>query len=96
VSSDSKTILYWILVVAALSPIWLALGWELIDGLIRPALIPRAEIERAADDLLQRYPDDPEAAAFREEHAAWYRSDSYERGRWRRVRKEIQRRLRGG
>ena len=44
--------------------------------------------------LAKSYPEDPEAWAFMEEHAAWFRSQAFERGKWRRVRKLICRRLR--
>jgi hypothetical protein len=86
-------LLFWAVVVVFASPIWLALGWEIVEGLIRPHLIPSKEIERLASETMQRYPDDPLGAAGREEHAAWYRSESYEQGKWRRVRKAIARRL---
>jgi hypothetical protein len=46
-----------------------------------------------ADDVMAKHPDDPEAAALREEHYHWYRSDEFEQGKWHRVRKEIRRRL---
>lgn len=77
----------WLIIAASLSPIIGAIGWVIWDMEIRPRLIPRDEIERLADDIMRRYPDDPEEAAFIEEHAAWFRSNSYEQGKWKRVRK---------
>jgi hypothetical protein len=54
----------------------LTLGSLVIDRSIRPSLIPRAEIEALADELMRRQPDDPEGAAFAAECAAWYRSEN--------------------
>ena len=73
----------------ALAPIVLGLGSVIVEGSIRPRLIPRATIARLAQDLIHRHPDAPEAAALLEEHAAWHRSESYEQGMWRRVRREV-------
>jgi len=84
----------WIALLLAISPIVLGIGWGIVEGSILPRLISRAEIHVLANTLMQRRPDDPEEAAFIEEYAAWYRSESYEQGKWRRVRKEIRRRLR--
>jgi hypothetical protein len=72
----------------------LTLGSLVIDRSIRPSLIPRAEIEALADELMRRQPDDPEGAAFAAECAAWYRSENFEEGKWRRVRRAVRRRLR--
>ncbi|MDQ0441310.1 hypothetical protein [Methylobacterium persicinum] len=41
---------------------------------------------------MRGHPEDPEEWTFREEHAAWHRSHSSERARWRAVRREIRRR----
>lgn len=81
-------ILKWSSIVIGLSPIILAFAWVFIDGTIRPMLIPSDVIERIAADLISRY-NDPEEAAAIEEHAAWYRSNNFEQGKWRRVRKFI-------
>ena len=82
------------LVALAISPVVIGIGLGLFEGSMRPRLIPRTEIERLADDLMRRYPADPEHAAFLKEHAAWFESESYERGKWHRVRKLIRKRLR--
>lgn len=86
-------VLKWAFLALALSPVIAGIGWAIIVGMILPRLIPRAEIERLADEVMARHPDAPEEAAFVEEHAAWYRSESNEQGKWRRVRKAIRRRL---
>ena len=65
------------------------LAW---DGLIAPRLIPRAKIRRLAAQTIARC-DDPEEAARIEERHYRHRCDGFEHGKWRRVRREIQRRL---
>jgi hypothetical protein len=87
-------VLKWMLFALALSPIVIGIGWAIVEGSILPRLIPRAEIERLADDLMRRYPADPEEAAFIEEQAAWFRSEGREQGKWHRVRRLIRLRLR--
>ena len=64
-----------------------------MEGSILPRLIPHKEIERLADDLIRQCPSDPQEAAFVEEHAAWFRSKSYEQGKWHRVRKLIRQKM---
>jgi hypothetical protein len=85
--------LKWLLVGIALAPMVVGIGWGIYEGSILPRLIARADIDALADEIMRRYPDNPEEAAFIEEHAAWFRSHSFEQGRWRRVRKEVRRRL---
>lgn len=72
------------------------IGWVIYDMEIRPRLIPRDEIEAMADEVMRKHPEDPEEWAFMEEHAAWYRSLSFEQGKRHRVRKVIRRRLLSG
>lgn len=86
-------ILGWTLAVLAASPVILAAGAEIWAGAIRPRLVPSPEIDRLADEMLARYPDDPEQAAFREEEHYWYRCDSFEQWKWHRVRRAVRRRL---
>jgi hypothetical protein len=81
----------WLLVGAALSPIWGAFLWELWEGSIRPRLIPRAEINAMSASMLSRFGDRAEEMAFIEEDRAWRYSESFEQGKWRRVRKRIHR-----
>lgn len=85
--------LKWLAIAVALSPIVLGIGWAVYEGSVLPRLVPRAEIEAMADAVMRNHPDDPEEWAFMEEHAAWYRSLSFEQGKWHRVRREIRRRL---
>lgn len=88
--------LKWLAVAIAVSPVLIGIGWAVVEGSILPRFIPREDIEGLADDIMRRYPADPEEAAFIEEHAAWHRSEDYEQGKWRRVRKAIRRRLIAG
>lgn len=89
----ARCVVGWALFVIALSPIILGVGWAIVEGVILPRLIPRDEIERLADQIMAKHPDDPEEAAFVQEQAAWFRSDGREQGRWHRVRKLVRKRL---
>jgi hypothetical protein len=84
----------WLLIALAFTPVFFALGLEVWEALIRPHLLPAADIDRLVAETMRRHPDDPERAAFREEAHHWRRSESFERGKWRRVRREIRRRVR--
>lgn len=86
-----KDVAYWALIALSLSPIVIGIGGGIIEEVLS-RLIPRAEIQRLADEIAARHPIDPEGAAFTEEHAAWFRSRAVEQGKWRRVRKELRRR----
>lgn len=77
-----------------LFPIWGALIWGIWDGSIRPRLIPREQIVEKADELWTRDHTCAFDIACIEEHAAWYRSDTFEQGRWRRIREDIMQRER--
>lgn len=66
--------------------------WVEWQGRIRPMFISRAEIERMADELAEKYGDRAEEMAFMEEDRAWRYSQTFEQGKWRRVRKELERR----
>lgn len=79
--------LWWGLVAICTAPIWGTLIWFLNELYIRPLLIPKAEIERLANELRRSHPADAEEAAFDEEQNAWYRSETFEQGKWRRVRR---------
>ena len=59
------------------------------QGNIRPRLIPRSEIDSLAAEMLARYGPRADEAAFAEEDRAWRESQTFERGKWRRVRKRI-------
>lgn len=67
-------------------PIWGALALEVWLGVIRPRLIAQAEIDALAADLLRRHGSRAAEIAFIEEDRAWRYSDSFERGKWKRVR----------
>lgn len=86
----------WALIALAGSPIIIGVGWGLVEDIILPRFIPRIEIDRLADGIIRQYPTNPEEAALTHEHAAWYRSDGFEQGKWRRVRKAIRARLDSG
>ena len=88
--------LKWLAIVAALSPIVIGIGWAVVEGSILPRLVPREEIKTMADEVMRDHPDDPEEWVNIEEHAAWHRSQSFEQGKWRRVRGVIKRRLLAG
>jgi hypothetical protein len=86
----------WTLIALAASPIIIGVGWGLAEDVILPRFIPRTEIDQLADSIMQQYPTNPEEAALTQEHAAWYRSEGFEQGKWRRVRKAIRARLDSG
>lgn len=88
---DWSNVAQWATIGICTAPICGTLLWHLNDLFIRPLLIPRLEIERLAEKMMHRNPIDPEEAAFIEEDAAWYRSETYEQGKWRRVRKALRR-----
>ncbi|PWJ81658.1 hypothetical protein C7441_110195 [Pseudaminobacter salicylatoxidans] len=66
--------------------------WTIWNDAIKPRLIPAADIDRVADDIIANYPD-PELEAFTRHERAWYDSDGAEQTYWNRVRKAVRRRL---
>ena len=84
-----KQIILWVAIGAALAPVWATFLWELWEGAVRPHLIPRGEVERLAAAMLARYGESAEEIAFIEEDRAWRYCDSFEQGKWRRVRRRI-------
>ncbi len=88
--------LKWLLIAASLAPVALGIGWVIYDMEIRPRLVPSEEIEAMAEEVMRKHPEAPEEWALMEEHAAWYRSHTFEQGKWHRVRKVIRRRLFSG
>jgi hypothetical protein len=66
--------------------------WTIWTDAIKPRLIPIADIDRMADDIIASYPD-PEGEAFARHERAWYDSDGAEQTYWYRVRKAVRRRL---
>ncbi len=86
-----KQALIWIGIGAATSPIWGALLWMLWEGQIRPRLIPATEIESLATTMAGRHGGRAAERALVEEDRAWRYSRPFEQGKWRRVRKRIER-----
>lgn len=86
----------WLAIAAAASPILVAVCWTLWADVFLPRFIPSAEIEGIAEQVMRDHANDPEEWALMEEYAAWHRSRSFEQGKWRLVRKAINRRLRAG
>lgn len=70
---------------------FLSVEWH---GRIRPMLIPRTEIEQLADELTEKHGERAEEFAAMEEDRAWRYSQNFDQGKWRRVRKELERRSR--
>jgi hypothetical protein len=83
--------LIWIGIGAATSPIWGAILWVLWEGRIRPRLIPGSEIDSMALALVGRHGGSAAEMAYIEEDRAWRCSRPFERGKWRRVRRRIER-----
>ena len=83
--------LAWLGIGAVTSPIWGALLWALWEGAVRPFLIPGAEIDSLAAAMVGRHGGRAEEMASIEEDRAWRHSQPFERGKWRRVRKRIER-----
>jgi len=81
-----------IFVTVVLAPAVIAFVWVMWEGWVLPKLIPKSEIIALADDLTQEYGDRAAEVAANREYEAWYRSELTERGKWRRVRREILRR----
>jgi hypothetical protein len=84
-----KQAVVWIVLAACSAPIWGTLLWELWDGTVRPRLIRRDIIDRAAAAILAEHGDRAEQMALIAEHRAWRESDSFKQGGWRRIRKRI-------
>lgn len=82
-------IVIWLAIGVATAPVWGAGLWVLWQGIVRPYLIPRGEVERLATLLVERHGERAEEVAFGEEYGAWRNSDGFEQGKWRRVRKFI-------
>ena len=84
-----KEAVIWVGIGAATSPIWGAILLLLWESIIRPRLIPRAEIDALAAEMLARHGPGAEDVASAEEETAWRNSRPFEQGKWRRVRQRI-------
>jgi len=63
---------------------------------IRPLFIPKVEIDSVVDELIARHGPRAEEIAYINEDRAWRYSDTFEQGKWRRVRRELWRRYEAG
>jgi hypothetical protein len=84
-----KQAMVWIVLAACSAPIWGTLLWELWDGAVRPRLIRRDIIDRAAAAILAEHGERAEQMALIAEHRAWCYCGSFKQGGWRRIRKRI-------
>lgn len=75
--------------VACLSPIWGAFMWEVWSGAVRPRLISAGEINALAASLVLEHGSRAVEIASIQEDRAWRYSDSFEQGKWRRVRRHL-------
>lgn len=80
--------------VVCLSPVWGAFVVEIWEGIIKPRCIPQKEIFDAVEKLYADYSEDAFNTACAYEQRACHDCDSFEQGRWRRIREEIVRRER--
>jgi len=70
-------------------PIWGTLAWEIWEGFIKPTLIPAHEIDALVAECVSRYGEDAADIAFMNADRAWRYCNSFEQGKWRRVRRQI-------
>ena len=82
-----------VVVIAMIVAVGLWHAWEFR---LKPLAIPKAKINAIVDDLIARHGPDAEDWARGYEEEQWYRSDTYEQGKWRRVRRELWRRYHAG
>jgi hypothetical protein len=71
-------------------------GWHTWAFRICPLFIPKAEINAIVDELIEKHGPDAEDWARGYEEEAWYRSEIFEQGKWRRIRRELWRRYEAG
>ncbi|MBZ3692081.1 hypothetical protein [Phyllobacterium calauticae] len=86
----------WFIFIICISPIWGTLLFHAWEASIKPWLVPRDEITDMADALVARHGAFAGYQAWIEEDYAWRRGDMVRQGVWRRVRRELRRRGRGG
>lgn len=85
--------LYWIV---ALSPAWGAFLWGFWEYRVLPRFIALIEIKAEADRLIAHYGSRAEEIAFIEEDRAWRYAETFQQGKWHRVRQELWRRYEAG
>lgn len=83
-------LLRWAVGVVIASPIIIAVIWEVWEGCIRVRRVPAREIVSLARGLRQKHSSRAAEIAFINEDRAWRYSDSFERGKWRRVKRHLQ------
>jgi len=83
---DWKEITWWVCAFVGAAPVVGVFLWHTWEFHILPRRIPREEIERLADEIAHEHPDNPDYWAYVEEYNAWHRSETFEQGKWRRVR----------
>jgi hypothetical protein len=84
-----KQAIVWVVLAACSAPIWGTLLWVLWDGTVRPRLIRRDIIDRAAAAMLAEHGERAEQMALSAEYRAWRESNPFKQGGWRRIRKRI-------
>lgn len=70
--------------------------WHTWAFRLRPLFVPKVEINAFVDDLIDKHGPDAEDWARGYKEDAWHRSNTYEQGKWRRVRRELWRRYKAG
>lgn len=81
----------WPFLLALVFPAAAIVLWRVWQLDIRPRLLPAAEIEALAAELVAVHGERAEEVAFLEEDRAWRLSDAAEQGKWRRVRVMLRR-----
>jgi hypothetical protein len=79
-------------ILVVTSPIWLTIFLEVWQGIVKPGLISKTDIDLLVKGLIAEHGVQAARIAFIDEDRAWRLGDSFEQGKWRRVRKEIERR----
>jgi hypothetical protein len=86
-----KDIAIWLAIGTAAAPAWGAVLWVIWQGVARPHLIPHAEVKRLAVLLVEQHGERAADVALANEYGAWRDSDGFAQGKWRRVRKYLER-----
>lgn len=76
---------------AVTAPIWGTMLWELWEGVFRPRLISNREVERLAAEMRAHHGRRALEMTCVEEGRSWWDCDSFEQGKWRRVRQRLKR-----